>query len=158
MSNATLSSTLCCGFLLFNFSSTTPALAQDLNAFRAQHKRPPLTISATLAGLAYQQASLMAGRSQIDHKDFRKRMGPIGSTHAENVAVIACARPDAKPVPTFAGRRACDCDDEACAISIWAKSGGHRRNMLRGDVSAYGIASVTGSNGRKYWALELGGE
>jgi uncharacterized protein YkwD len=117
---------------------TTPALAQDLNTFRAQHKRPPLTISATLSGLAYQQASLMAGRGQIDHKDFRKRIGPIGSTHAENVLV--------------------GCDDEACAIARWAKSGGHRRNMLRGDVSAYGIASVTGANGRKYWALELGGE
>jgi hypothetical protein len=30
--------------------------------------------------------------------------------------------------------------------------------MLRGDVSAYGIASVTGARGRKYWALELGGD
>jgi uncharacterized protein YkwD len=33
---------------------------------------------------------------------------------------------------------------------------GHRANMLRGDVSAYGIASATGANGRRYWALELG--
>jgi uncharacterized protein YkwD len=115
-----------------------PALAQDLNSFRAQHKRPPLTVSATLAGLAYEQAAAMAGRGRIDHKDFRKRIGNIGSTHAENVLV--------------------GCDDEACAIARWAKSGGHRRNMLRGDVSAYGIASVTGANGRKYWALELGGD
>jgi hypothetical protein len=28
--------------------------------------------------------------------------------------------------------------------------------LLRGDVSAYGIASATGANGRRYWALELG--
>jgi uncharacterized protein YkwD len=118
--------------------SATPALASDLNSFRAQHGRPALLISVRLSGLAYQQASLMAGRRQIDHKDFRKRIGPIGSTHAENVLV--------------------GCDDEACAIARWAKSSGHRRNMLRGDVSAYGIASVTGTNGRKYWALELGGE
>jgi uncharacterized protein YkwD len=117
---------------------TTPALASDLNAFRAQHGRPALSISVRLAGIAYEQASLMAGRSRIDHKDFKKRIGPIGSTHAENVLV--------------------GCDDEACAIARWAKSSGHRRNMLRGDVSAYGIASVTGTNGRKYWALELGGE
>jgi uncharacterized protein YkwD len=117
---------------------TTPALASDLNAFRAQHGRPALSISVRLAGIAYEQASLMAGRSRIDHKDFKKRIGPIGSTHAENVLV--------------------GCDDEACAIARWAKSSGHRRNMLRGDVSAYGIASVTGNNGRKYWALELGGE
>jgi uncharacterized protein YkwD len=95
-------------------------------------------MSATLSGLAYQQASLMAGRSGINHKNFRQRIGPIGTTHAENVLV--------------------GCDDEACAIAKWARSGGHRRNMLRGDVSAYGIASVTGKNGRKYWALELGGE
>jgi uncharacterized protein YkwD len=125
--------------LLFgSFVATTTALASDLNSFRAQHGRPALAMSATLSGLAYQQAALMAGRSRIDHKDFRKRIGPIGSTHAENVLV--------------------GCDDEACAIAKWAKSGGHRRNMLRGDVSAYGIASVTGSNGRKYWALELGGD
>ena len=117
---------------------TTPALASDLNAFRAQHKRPPLTISVRLAGIAYEQAALMAGRSRIEHKNFRKRLGPIGTTHAENVLV--------------------GCDDEACAIARWAKSAGHRRNMLRGDVSSYGIASATGANGRKYWALELGGE
>jgi uncharacterized protein YkwD len=117
---------------------STPALSADLNSFRAQHGKPALTISVRLSGLAYEQASLMAGRSRIDHKDFRKRIGPIGSTHAENVLV--------------------GCDDEACAIARWAKSSGHRRNMLRGDVSAYGIASVTDANGRKYWALELGGE
>jgi hypothetical protein len=77
---------------------TTPALASVLNAFRAQHKRPALSMSVRLAGIAYEQASLMAGRHQIDHKDFRKRIGPIGSTHAENVLV--------------------GCDDEACAIDL----------------------------------------
>ena len=117
---------------------TTPALAADLNSFRAQHGRPALSHSSSLAGLAYSQAQAMAGRSRIDHKDFKKRIGPVGTTHAENVLV--------------------GCDDEACAIARWAKSGGHRRNMLRGDVSSYGIASATGANGRRYWALELGGE
>jgi uncharacterized protein YkwD len=120
------------------FLLPTPVLAADLNTFRAQHGRPALSMSVRLSGIAYEQASLMAGRSGIDHKDFKKRVGPIGSTHAENVLV--------------------GCDDEACAIARWAKSAGHRRNMLRGDVSAYGIASVTGANGRRYWALELGGE
>lgn len=134
-----------------------PAAALDLNAYRAQHKRPPLRHSATLAGIAYEQAHAMASRRRIDHKDFRKRIGPVGTTHAENVLVMTCARPDAKPVPTFAGR-ACDCNDEDCAIRQWARSAGHRRNMLRGDVSAYGLASATGPDGRKYWAIELGGE
>jgi uncharacterized protein YkwD len=128
---------IACFFVIFPIFSISCALALDLNTFRAQHRRPALSMSVRLAGIAYEQASLMAGRSQI-HKDFRKRIGPIGSTHAENVLV--------------------GCEDEACAIARWAKSTGHRRNMLRGDVSAYGIASVTGTNGRKYWALELGGE
>jgi uncharacterized protein YkwD len=124
--------------LLATLALTNPALASDLNSFRAQHGRPALSMSVRLSGIAYEQASLMAGRRGIDHKNFKQRIGPIGSTHAENVLV--------------------GCDDEACAIARWAKSSGHRGNMLRGDVSAYGIASVTGANGRKYWALELGGE
>jgi uncharacterized protein YkwD len=31
---------------------TTPALAQDLNSFRAQHGRPALSTSGTLSGVA----------------------------------------------------------------------------------------------------------
>jgi uncharacterized protein YkwD len=39
---------------------------------------------------------------------------------------------------------------------MWAKSSGHRRNMLLRDVSAYGLASASDDKGRRYWALELG--
>jgi uncharacterized protein YkwD len=127
--------TIAAAFILMLAS---PALAMDLNSFRAQHGRGPLSISVRLTGIAYEQASLMAGRGRIDHKDFKKRIGPIGSTHAENVSY--------------------GCADEDCAIRQWSRSAGHRANMLRGDVSAYGIASVTSATGRKYWALELGGE
>jgi len=125
---------------LFSFLALyAPAFALDLNSFRAQHGRPALAMSGSLSALAYQQAQSMASRTRLDHKDFRARIGPmIGSTHAENVLV--------------------GCADEDCAIRSWAKSAGHRSNMLRGDVSAYGIASATGANGRRYWAMELGGE
>ncbi|MDI3468521.1 MAG: hypothetical protein OJF62_000584 [Pseudolabrys sp.] len=116
----------------------SPALALDLNGYRAQHKMPRLAYSSHLAGIAYEQARLMAGRGQIDHKDFIRRIGFAGGTHAENVLV--------------------GCADQDCAIRTWAKSAGHRRNMLRGDVSHYGIASVKSHNGRRYWALELGSE
>jgi uncharacterized protein YkwD len=139
---------------LIIITAATPASALDLNSFRAQHHLPPLAVSATLAGLAYEQAQAMAGRRHLDHNGFRQRVSG-GGRHAENVAVIACARPDAKPQATFAGR-ACGCDTEDCAFRLWAKSAGHRANMLLRDVSAYGIASATGSNGRRYWALELG--
>ena len=114
----------------------TPSLALDLNAFRAQHHLPALSLSATLAGMAYEQAHAMAGRSRLDHKDFRARLAFSGGFNAENVLV--------------------GCADEDCAIRGWAKSSGHRANMLLRNVTAYGIASATGANGRVYWALELG--
>jgi uncharacterized protein YkwD len=114
----------------------TPALALDLNSFRAQHHLPLLAMSSTLAGLASEQAQSMAGRNHLDHTGFRQRTGFSGGRHAENVAW--------------------GCDTEDCAIRMWARSAGHRANMLLRDVSAYGIASATGANGRRYWALELG--
>ena len=116
----------------------SPAFALDLNSFRAQHGKRPLSHSVRLAGIAYQQAAIMAGRGRIGHDNFVARIGGAGGTHAENVSY--------------------GCGSEDCAIRQWAKSAGHRRNMLRGDVSSYGIASATGANGRRYWALELGSE
>jgi uncharacterized protein YkwD len=117
-------------------SFAAPASALDLNSFRAQHGRPALSYSAMLAGAAYQHAHDMAQRNHLDHNGFRQRMSTVASTAAENV-LWGCA-------------------DEDCAIRMWAKSGGHRANMLRGDVSSYGIASATTDNGRRYWVLELG--
>ena len=117
-------------------AAARPSLALDLNSFRAQHGRPALSMSSALAGIAYEQAHAMANRSSLDHKNYRARLSFSGGTTAENVLV--------------------GCADEDCAIRGWARSGGHRANMLRGDVSAYGIASATGANGRRYWALALG--
>jgi uncharacterized protein YkwD len=114
------------------------ALGLDLNSFRAQHGKPALRYSPALAGVAQHQASSMAASGRIHHDNFRQRVAHLGSTAAENVS-YGCATQD-------------------CAIRQWARSGGHRANMLRGDVSAYGLASAIGSNGRRYWALALGGE
>src|SRR6185295_17568370 len=77
--------------------------ALDLNSYRAQHGRPPLSPSGALSGAAYSHAQSLAGRQRLDHTGFR-----------------------------------------------------HRANMLRRDVTSYGIASAVGGNGRRYWVLELG--
>ncbi len=113
-----------------------PAAALDLNAFRAQHKLPPLSYSATLAGAAYGHARDMAQRNRLDHNGFKERARYSGGTAAENVSW--------------------GCDTQDCAIKQWAKSAGHRRNMLMTGVSAYGLASATSDGGRKYWVMELG--
>jgi uncharacterized protein YkwD len=123
------------GIVLF-LLLTSPALALDLNSFRAEHRLPPLSYSATLAGAAYAHAHDMARRNHLDHNGFAARAKLAGTTSAQNVLW--------------------GCDTQDCAIKMWAKSAGHRRNMLMKGVSAYGIASATADNGRKYWVMELG--
>ena len=72
----------------------------------------------------------------LDHADFRARVGPlVKSATAENVA-WGCATAD-------------------CVFRVWAKSGGHRDNMLCGAVGLRARLG-DGENGRRYWALELG--
>lgn len=114
--------------------AASPAVALDINSFRAQHKLPPLAVSSMLAAAAYSHASDMAARKSLDHNGFRARMA--GSAGAENVAY--------------------GCPDADCAYRMWAKSSGHRRNMLMKGISSYGIASATAADGRVYWVLELG--
>jgi uncharacterized protein YkwD len=123
-------------FTLAVLALATSASALDLNSFRAQHGRPALSVSDPLSAAAYAHANDMAGRKRLDHAGFRQRVPISGGAAAENVLW--------------------GCDSEDCAIRMWARSGGHRTNMLRGDVSSYGIASATGDNGRRYWVLELG--
>ena len=120
-----------------NFAfSAAPALALDVNSFRAQHKLPPLAVSGPMSAAAASHAADMAARKTLDHNGFRQRMGAIASTAAENVAV--------------------GCPDEDCAYQMWAKSEGHKRNMLLKGITHYGIASAAGEDGRRYWVLELG--
>lgn len=130
--------TKCAGLagILIGLALASPALALDLNAFRAQHKLPALKHSALLAGAAYEHARDLARRNRLDHDGFAERMGMISSMAAENVLV--------------------GCRDAPCAFRVWAKSPGHRRNMLMKGITRYGLASATAENGRMYWVLELG--
>jgi uncharacterized protein YkwD len=114
----------------------TPALTLDLNSFRAQHGLPALSASGSLSGAAYSHAHNLAGRQRLDHSGFRQRVSLTSGAAAENVA-FGCATED-------------------CVIRMWARSGRHRANMLRRDVTSYGLASADGGNGRRYWVLELG--
>jgi hypothetical protein len=121
---------------LVGLSVKTPAFALDLNSYRAEHGRPPLHTSAALAGAAYSHARSLAARHRLDHDGFRQRVPITSGTAAENVAF--------------------GCGTEDCVIRMWARSGGHRANMLRRDVTSYGLAFADGSDGRRYWVLELG--
>jgi uncharacterized protein YkwD len=114
---------------------STSARAQDLNSFRAAHGRPPLAADGSLAAMAYSHSVDMARRGRLDHAGFRQQRGP-GGARAENVAY--------------------GCADAACTMRMWIRSAGHRANMLRRDVSRYGLASAVSAKGRRYWTLVLG--
>jgi len=114
----------------------TPSFALDLNSFRAQHGWPPLSQSIRLTSAAYSHAQSLAARQRLDHSGFRQRVDVSSGLAAENVAY--------------------GCATEDCVIRMWARSGAHRANMLRRGVTNYGLASADGSNGKRYWVLELG--
>ncbi len=114
----------------------TPALALDLNDYRRAHKLPPLQYSADLAAAAQWHANDLARRNTLDHKGFRQRIAVVSSTAAENVSY--------------------GCETEDCAIRQWARSPGHRRNMLMKGVSRFGLASARSERGRTYWVLVVG--
>ncbi len=88
----------------------------------------------TLYALAQQHANDMARRNSLDHAGFMRHRGPAGAA-AENVAA--------------------GCADEACARKAWMQSPHHRANMMLGGCQA--IASAVSKNGRRYWAMEIGG-
>jgi uncharacterized protein YkwD len=112
-----------------------PAQALDLNSFRREHHLPPLRHSAAMAGAAWAHAHALAAREHLDHDGFRSRLSG-SSMAAENVAY--------------------GCASEDCVIRMWARSPGHRRNMLMRGVTHYGLASARAANGQTYWVLEMG--
>lgn len=126
---------ICLGIVLAAALVAGAAHAEDLNGFRRAHGLPALRASAVLMGVAYAHARDMARRHHLDHDGFYARLSRIASAAAENVAY--------------------GCATQSCAIGMWIRSAGHRRNMLMREVSRYGIASATASDGRRYWALEL---
>jgi hypothetical protein len=89
---------------------------------------------SSLHALAQQHANDMARRESLDHAGFMERRGPAGAI-AENVAM--------------------GCASEACARRMWMQSPRHRANMMLGGCQA--VASAVSANGRRYWAMEIGG-
>src|SRR5215470_20332410 len=89
---------------------------------------------SSLRALAQQHANDMARRNSLDHAGFMQHRGPAGAV-AENVAM--------------------GCATEACARQMWMQSPPHRANMMLGGCQA--VASAVSASGRRYWAMEIGG-
>jgi uncharacterized protein YkwD len=114
---------------------TSPVQAIDLNGYRKANGLKPMSAHATLGALAKAHAADMARRGAMDHAGFydvRARRG----ARAENVAY--------------------GCADTNCAIQQWINSSPHRANMLRPDLTRYGLGSAVSAAGQRFWALVMG--
>ncbi len=116
----------------------SPASALDLNGYRAAHGRKALRANSALAAMAQAHAADLARRGTLDHAGFTTGRARASGATAENVSY--------------------GCGNQSCAILQWSQSAPHRANMLRADVTSYGLASAVSSSGERYWVLELGSD
>ena len=118
----------------------------EINAFRTKNGRKPVVLDARLSQAAAVQSKAQAGRSRIGHDGFdgskpmqrAERAGFHAKLASENVA---------------AGQKSF-----SDAMRSWEESSGHRKNLLRPEVTAIGVAMAENEDGRAYWTLVLGAE
>ena len=113
----------------------SPVQATDLNSYRKANGLKPMSGHAALSALAKAHAADMARRGAMDHAGFFDVRAPRGA-RAENVAY--------------------GCADTNCAMQQWINSSPHRVNMLRPDLTRYGLGSAVSAGGERFWALVMG--
>ena len=122
---------------LLDATGDNPAVL--ISAFRHQHGEGSVAISATLVGIAREQANAMAMRDSLDHNvlaPFSSRIGRSGfSRAAENIAFGYA--------------------DFASTLDQWAHSAAHRANLLLHGAKWIGVAQAQNGH-RVYWAMIIG--
>ena len=135
-------------------AATTPrldtqekALCRAINAFRAQHGKPPLKVSVALTRAAEWMSHDMADHDSFDHvdshgRDFEARFEAFGyhpETKAENIA---------------AGD-----SSAAAALAQWKASPPHRAILLKSKLKVMGVgrARNVDSTFGWYWTADFGG-
>src|SRR5918999_2823947 len=113
----------------------SPVQATDLNSYRKANGLKPMSEHAALSALAKAHAADMARRGAMDHAGFFDVRASRGA-RAENVAY--------------------GCADTNCAMQQWINSSPHRANMLRPDLTRYGLGSAVSAAGQRFWALVMG--
>ncbi len=118
------------------------AIASSVSQMRAQAGLGAVTVDPALTAAATRQACEMAARGRLSHrggggvKARARSAGYAASVVAENIA---------------AGQR-----DAGAAMRSWARSAGHRSNMLHARVRHVGIGQALAADGRTvFWAMVL---
>lgn len=116
---------ICPAAAVDNDADDAQHLASLVNQYRARRDLPPLTMDATIAGLARTHSAAMAKAGQLNHDDFPSRVQRSG--FAMCVENVGWNYPS--PEGQFEG---------------WRVSPGHDRNMLDPRVVHVGIGAVAG--------------
>ena len=122
------------------------AALAEINTFRRANGVRPLVLDARLSRAAAVQSKDQAKRRRIGHsgsdgstpKDRTNRAGYRAKIASENVASGQKSFSD--------------------AMYYWKRSSGHRRNLLRPNVTAAGVAMAQTQDEHAYWTLVLGRE
>jgi len=118
----------------------------EINTYRKANGVRPVVLDARLSRAAAMQSKDQAKRGRTGHsgsdgstpKDRANRAGYRAKIASENVASGQKSFSD--------------------AMYYWKKSSGHRRNLLRPNVTAAGVAMAKTQDERAYWTLVLGKE
>ncbi len=102
-----------------------------------------LTPDSTLERAAVRQAGYMAASGRMEHTALR------GKDFASRIKADGIAAPAAENLAH--GRF-----DVAGVVDIWMNSPPHRRNMLDGRFTKFGLGHAQGRDGRRYWTMVLG--
>lgn len=121
-----------------------PGGLAPVNAFRARNGLPPLSIDSRLMTAAQQHSQRMASRNQMSHTiggALPSRVQSVGYNWAATAENLGGGYPSYD-----------------AAMRGWTNSAGHRRNLLRPDVTQMGVAVARSPSGVPYWTQIFGRE
>lgn len=120
------------------------AVVTATNAERARHRLGPLTVDARLAAAARAHSADMVARGFFAHEDPEGR-GPADRVRAAGYSYSVVAENIA------AGQRSA-----AEVVESWMNSPGHRKNILRREVTQIGVGTATGGSFGRHWTQVFG--
>ncbi|HEY8965844.1 MAG TPA: CAP domain-containing protein [Candidatus Methylacidiphilales bacterium] len=107
---------------------------RQINAFRAEQRRAPVTLDESLNATAAAWAKRLAGQGSMEHRS-RGNLAEVmaaGGWSTINENLFMTSAPSAAPSE---------------AIAAWKGSSGHRRNLLQPNITKIGLGMAKGANG-----------
>ncbi|MBL8087961.1 MAG: CAP domain-containing protein [Chthonomonas sp.] len=138
------------GVPIAGFSETMVTYAREvlvrINQIRSEEKLKPVRLNWKLAEASLWHAKDMASKGYFDHKD------SLGRTSKDRIEALGI-----KDWKVIAQNIAGGAADPATVVKMWMDSPGHRKNILRPDVTEMGIGYYFDPDSKylKYWVQDF---